>query len=130
MGQTYYTEILLHEKPLAENALSRVMDDFLKKHERGLRKKYDGRWQDLQLPTFVELIFPNSTSERRPDGWDLYASSFDATYSWEDVIAEAFSAIAPYLEEGSCLDVWPDSGCYRIKVEHGETCVYQRACGE
>ena len=43
MGQAYFTKILLHEKPLEKNALSRVMAAFLKEHERGLRKKYDGK---------------------------------------------------------------------------------------
>lgn len=34
-------------------------------------------------------------------GWEWYRSEFHATYSWLDVLDEAFNAIAPYLDDES-----------------------------
>ena len=35
------------------------------------------------------------------NGFECFESSFHATYSWSEVLDEAFKSIAPYLEDGS-----------------------------
>lgn len=45
-----------------------------------------------------------------------YAASFDATYSWEVVLAELWCVMEPYLESGSYIDVWPDTGHWMKSV--------------
>ena len=37
-----------------------------------------------------------------------YTSFFDATYSWNGVLAEFFEAIRPALDIGSYINVWID----------------------
>lgn len=53
-----------------------------------------------------------ASHQKRFDIYDemSYASSFDATYSWEVVLLDLWEAIKKYLDPGSYLDMWPDSG--------------------
>ena len=51
-------------------------------------------------------------------GW-LY-SCFDASYGWENVMLDAFEKIAPYLDDGSEIKIYPDSGCDYGRIENGE----------
>lgn len=37
-------------------------------------------------------------------------SDFDASYGWEGVMMDAFEVIAPFLEDGSTIKIYPDSG--------------------
>lgn len=53
------------------------------------------------------------------DGWSEYRSDFDAGYSWESIIYEWFQAVAPALEDGSEIEVYPDSGGWGQRVENG-----------
>ena len=46
-----------------------------------------------------------------------YSASFDATYSWELVLLELWDIMEPYLEPGSYIDVWPDTGHWTESVE-------------
>lgn len=47
-------------------------------------------------------------------------SGFNASYGWEGVMMDAFSDIAPYLESGSEIKIYPDSGCDHGIVENGK----------
>lgn len=47
-------------------------------------------------------------------------SGFDASYGWETVMMDAFSEMAPYLEDGSEIKIYPDSGRDYGYVEGGE----------
>ena len=38
-------------------------------------------------------------------GYDVHTNDFDASYGWERVMEDMFDAIAPYLEDDSCLDI-------------------------
>ena len=51
-----------------------------------------------------------------PDGWREYDNAFDASYSWEALLYDWFRAVAPALESGSDIEVWPDSGSWRCEV--------------
>ena len=47
-------------------------------------------------------------------------SDFDACYGWEGVMMDAFDILAPYLEDGSSVKIWPDSGVDEAVVTGGE----------
>lgn len=45
---------------------------------------------------------------------------FDASYGWFSVMCEWFKAIAPVVDDGSTIKIWPDSG-YTVGVVTGDT---------
>ena len=47
-------------------------------------------------------------------------SCFDASYGWETVMMDAFDKIAPFLEDGSEIKIYPDSGRDYGYVDNGE----------
>ena len=47
-------------------------------------------------------------------------AGFDASYGWENVMMEAFEDIAPFIEEGSEIKIYPDSGLDHGVVENGK----------
>ena len=53
------------------------------------------------------------------EGWTLLSNDFDCCYGWHGVMVEAFETIAPYLEDGSRLDIWPDDGKTTNIVRNG-----------
>ena len=57
------------------------------------------------------------------NGTTTYASSFKATYSWEDVLGDWFKSIAPYLKDGSSMLVHPDVGHYEYVVRNGKAVI-------
>lgn len=46
-------------------------------------------------------------------------SDFDASYGWEGVMMDAFERIAPYLEDGSMIKIYPDCGVDKGTVVNG-----------
>ena len=62
--------------------------------------------------------FFTANVEREPDG--TYTADFDASYGWENVMQEMFEAIAPALEDGSCLEVYPDNWKDTMVVKDGK----------
>ena len=54
------------------------------------------------------------------DGWPVFRSDFDASYSWDDVMSEWFEAVAPSLVDGSSIEVWPDEGVWKRTVVGGK----------
>lgn len=44
------------------------------------------------------------------DGITIITNNFDASYGWHQVMSDFFELLAPYLADGSSLDIWPDSG--------------------
>lgn len=54
------------------------------------------------------------------DGWPVFRSCFDASYLWDSVMSEWFEAVAPSLEDGSSIEVWPDEGSWKRTVVGGE----------
>lgn len=51
---------------------------------------------------------------------DWLNSGFDASYGWEDVMIDAFEKIAPYLEDGSQIKIYPDSDYDHLVVKDGK----------
>lgn len=52
-----------------------------------------------------------------PAGW--LTAGFNASYGWEGIMIDAFEAIAPYLEAGAEIKIYPDSGCDHGRVNKG-----------
>ena len=49
-----------------------------------------------------------------------YQNSFEASYGWESVLIEMFETLTPYLENGSSIKIWPDSGCVKYSIKNGQ----------
>lgn len=68
----------------------------------------------------VLLAFHQGDAQHLVDGegFDLYTSGFNATYSWNRVMVDAFFKMAWALEEGSYLEVDRDGGHDIYEVKH------------
>ena len=51
---------------------------------------------------------------------DWLYSGFAASYGWEQVMLDAFDEIAPYLEDGSEIKIYPDSDYDYLVVKDGK----------
>ena len=56
----------------------------------------------------------------RTGKWWVYDSDFDARYGWETILWEMFEVIAPFVDEGSYIEVAPDSGSWRLEAINGK----------
>lgn len=61
------------------------------------------------------------SEETDKEGFAVYKSSFDASYSWEVLLMDFFRAIAPFLEDRSSLKIYPDSDYDLLVVENGKS---------
>lgn len=67
-----------------------------------------------------QMISTGDLTVQHDGEWSLFRSDFDASYSWDDVMDEWFHAVAPSLEDGSEIEVFPDAGSWRCIVSDGE----------
>lgn len=124
MGQTYDVNLRVRFKDEAgaKSALfakiGRANEEHVIYDMQGLRLKgfdFEKIW-DLMSVFFCG--WGEKLKETANKGW-LY-SCFDASYGWENVMMDAFDKIAPYLDDGSEIKIYPDSGCDYGYVENGE----------
>ena len=54
------------------------------------------------------------------DGWPVFRGDYDACYSWDGTLENWFHAIAPSLEDGSEIEVYPDTGRWKCVVHDGK----------
>lgn len=75
------------------------------------------------LKGLLQVFFGGWEARLRPavgkDGIYL-TSDFDASYGWEGVMMEAFEDLAPYMEEGSSIKIYPDSDYDHAVVKEGK----------
>lgn len=69
------------------------------------------------LAGMMENFFTKDVSKSH-DG--VYSADFDASYGWESIMQDMFKAIAPALEDGSYLEIWPDHGKDYLEVRDGK----------
>lgn len=69
------------------------------------------------LDGMMEVFFTNGVEKDR-DG--TYTADFDASYGWESIMQEMFEAIAPALEDGSYLEIYPDNWKDILVVREGK----------
>ena len=73
---------------------------------------------DRQIPDGIwEAILTKRCMKKDTEG--CYSSDFDATYSWEGLMVEFFEEVAPSLEDGSEMIIYPDSGSRTLTVQSG-----------
>ena len=53
-------------------------------------------------------------------GQAQFTTTFHATYSWEGILSKAWYAIAPKLNTGSFIKVYPDNGAWTLRVDDEE----------
>ena len=115
MGQCYsvYLKIKLKDA-----------DEFVR-----LSRKYatDNDWSDEYMRKMSgvdgiikQMISTGDLTVQCEDGWPVFRSDFDASYSWEGVMYEWFNAVAPALEDGSEIEVYPDAGSWNCVVHDGK----------
>ncbi len=51
---------------------------------------------------------------------DVLCGQFNASYSWESTMIEVFQLIAPFLEDGSEIKIYPDSDYDYLVVKAGK----------
>lgn len=66
-----------------------------------------------------QVLLTDDLTVQREDGWLVYRSDFDAYYSWESVLDEWFNAVAPALDDGSEIEVYPDRCHWGYNVSGG-----------
>lgn len=130
MGQ-YYTVAFATptiRKNTTEEALVAAMHDWASKTSMS----EDSRKVMMAAVTvrdLVEAIFgpyvPTREQSYDPGydyGWDInnpdeWTASFHGSYGWESLMYEAFKVMGLYLEEGSYLSCYPDSGSWTLVVQ-------------
>lgn len=124
MGQTYDVNLRVRFKDEdgAKKALfakiARGRQEHVLYDMQGLRMKgfdFDNIW-DLMSVFFCG--WGQRLKETANKDW-LYCG-FDASYGWEQVMMDAFDKIAPYLEDGSEIKIYPDCGCDHGIVKNGK----------
>lgn len=56
-------------------------------------------------------------------GWKNYENDFDCSYGWESVLGKIFESLAPFLEDQSEIDIYPDCESIHGRVENGK-CIW------
>lgn len=124
MGQCYDVNLRVRFKDEkgARKALfdkiGRANEEKVLYNMQGLRMKgfdFDNIW-DLMSVFFCG--WGQRLKEAADKSWQY--SCFDASYGWETVMMDAFDKIAPFLEDGSEIKIYPDSGRDYGYVENGQ----------
>lgn len=126
MGQTYsvYLKVRFNDEEGAKKALRNKISKGREEHIRydieGLVNRYHFDLDDTR--DLMSVFFCGWGSRLRDDSTHegVLSSDFDACYGWEGVMTETFSIIAPYLEDGSWLKVFPDSDYDLLEVKDGK----------
>lgn len=123
MGQCYtvYLKVKFKDEEGAKNAAQGVL--------KNLDADIDqlGKKVGLDLNTMDGLLRHFYSDWERGHKWtpvtdpDCLCGDFNAQYSWESVMMDAFDAMAPFLEEGSEIKIYPDSGVDHAVVTNGKS---------
>lgn len=124
MGQTYDVNLRVRFKDEkgAKQALfakiGRAKQERVLYDMQGLRMKgfdFDNIW-DLMSVFFCG--WGEKIRDASDKSWRY--SCFDASYGWESVMMDAFEKIAPHLEDGSEIKIYPDNGLDHGIIENGK----------
>ena len=119
MGQCYttYLKVRFKDEQGAIKAVQDRLTDTLEDYSKdsgldyntidGILRHYYANWEDGYKWT-------------RTTDPDILSGDFNATYSWESTMIEVFELIAPYLEDGSYLKIYPDSSYDHLVVKDGK----------
>lgn len=98
-----------------------IVVDAVKRYVRATMDRFNyGRdfeiGQVKDIDSVMRLFFTNVV-EKDSDG--VYTADFNASYGWEDVMINMFHNVAPVLQNGSYLHIWPDCDEVILEVDHG-----------
>ena len=114
MGQGYSVRMKL--RPKDESALAQLMSRYISDNDgKGMRFPEEAH-KAVTLEDHVKVMI---TDRGYAHEGDVYESTFDASYGWESVMTDMFQSVAPMLEDGSELLVYPDEDYDHITVQDG-----------
>ena len=134
MGQCYDVNLCVRFKDEegAKKALQAKIARAEEEHVAYNLPIHGSRWFDIDKIWDLMALFFGGWEGRfhEQDDWEqkrevskegvwLWAG-FDASYGWENVMMDAFELLAPHLEDGSEIRIYPDSGCDNGIVINGE----------
>ena len=117
MGACYAVEISLQFKDTAgsEEAATKALRKYIKTARANFHLDRFAK-EGVGTDTFDDLMrillagFKNHEVIIEDHGeWRVYSNEFDASYSYEPIMVDAFEAISPYLKNGSSIKLWPDN---------------------
>lgn len=126
MGQCYsvYLKVRFNDEDGAKKALrdkiSRGKEEHIGYDIEGLVAKYG---YDLDNMSDLLSVFFSGWGKRLKRDYrdtDIRVADFNACYGWEDVMIETFSIIAPFMEDGSWMKIFPDSDYDHLEVKDGK----------
>lgn len=140
MGNCYYTKIAFTKETLEEEnlknlvkALNIFIEDKSKDRDDGYLPvnfcldeiRSDGKVADINtLDGLMKIIFADweghPVEKEVSDEETTYTNEFDASYSWELVMDDAFHAMEPFLKDGCYLFMDMDEGSRELKIVNGE----------
>lgn len=122
MGACYsvFLKVNMKDEKGAINALNEHMvNDTSAVYDSDAKETFD----DLMRILFAEnqrKVFIYEEKQFR-----CYENDFDASYGWERVMLEWFEVMAPFLNNGSKMVIYPDNGVDEVVVKNGK-CVWVR----
>lgn len=125
MGACY--EVTLKAKVKDEKGAILALNEHIKNDKRTNYSLDKYAEQGVTTETFDDLmrIFlagwkGQEVRISKEDGLTVYENGFNAHYGWESVMIEMFETLAPYLEDGSELLIYPDHSYDKLIVKNGE----------
>lgn len=115
MGQCY--SVYLKAKLKDADAFVRLTREFTKDWSQPFKDRLAGINGIIN-----NIVGDGAVDVRYEDGWPVFCGEFDASYSWDGTMEEWFRAVAPALEAGSEIKVWPDGGNWICTVLNDGTC--------
>lgn len=126
MGQCYsvYLKVRFNDEEGAKkelrNKISRGKEEHIGYDVDGLVAKHG---YDLDnMSDLLSVFFSGWGSRLKRDyrDTDIRVADFNACYGWEGVMLETFSIIAPFMEDGSFMKIFPDSDYDHLEVKDGK----------
>lgn len=77
-------------------------------------------FDDLMRIFLADFKKSDEFIHRQKNGFVIYQDGFDATYSWEMVLADMFKTLTPFIEDGSILWIYPDNDYDKFVVRDGK----------
>ena len=118
MGMCYSVELHFKVKPQMDNLLKSALTEMSVPFAEKC-KKFDLTTLDGLLQLFFSGWCNQCEKSEENNGWINFNADFDARYTWEKIMQDAFYAMAPYLYDGSYVYIEPDDEHYTMKVANG-----------
>lgn len=132
MGDCYSVELRVKLRKSTKSNMQKLLRQWMREESEGTDVRQGINWNlakfrkhGIRPDSFngickILLAFHQGDANHVVDteGFDLYRSGFNASYSWSDVMIEAFFKMSWALDEGSWLWINRDSGTedYRVRI--------------